>query len=336
MVRRLVITLGVLALLGAAGCARPATSPEQTEQAYTASRNAWDKAATAEAKLEIAEKFLQAYPDTKHTDRVVGEAADLLSGELKRPADAEALIRQARGRVQDADTARGLAIRHVEILGKLERADDFAKVAEPLAGDAKMDFYDRISVADAAIEAKAWDTALTFADQAAGITAEQLKAMSPKRYSTEADLDRAVNKRKAWAFADAGWAQANLGRIELALATFARAGELDSRQLPGNSETRLPVYWSRTLLKIGKAKQAADAVAANALYGGDKDAAAPLEEAFRAQNLPGEYPAYVEQLRQRIAPIAPDFTLPDYDGKAHTLAALRAGEVTLLAFWFPT
>ena len=335
-VRRLNVILAALVVLGASGCARPAATPEQIEEAYTASRNDWDKATTAEAKLEIATNFLQEFPDTKHTDRLVGEAVDLLSDEMKRPADAETLIRTARGRVKDVDTARALAIRHVEILAKLGKSDDLIKVANGLAGDEKMEFFDRMSITEAAIAAKAWATALAFAEQAAAITADQLKAMNPKRYQTAADLERAVNTRRVWALADAGWAQANLGRVDDALATFAIADRLDSKQLPGNSESQLPVYWSRTLLKVGKAKEAADVVAANALYGGDKDAAALFEEAFKAQGLPGDFAAYVEQSRRRIAPLAPDFTLTDYNGKAHSFAALRAGEVTLLAFWFPT
>ena len=96
-----------------------------------------------------------------------------------------------------------------------------------------MDFYDNVGVAEAAIKAKAWDTAETFATAASGITGEQLRAMSPGRYPTQEDLDRGLNKRKAWALADLGWAQANLGQIDAALATFENASALDVKQLPG-------------------------------------------------------------------------------------------------------
>lgn len=336
MVRKIIAMVAVVGLLGVAGCKKPAATAEQVEQAYTAYDEAVEKATTDEGKLELAKGFLDQHPDTKYTGRVVGAALELLTESLKRPGEAEKLVVAARGRVADPKRARDLTIMHIELLAEAGRADELRKVAAPLAGQTDLNFYDKVGIAEAAIKAKAWDVAETFATAAAGITGEELKAMSPGRYPTQEDLDRAVNKRKAWALADLGWAQANLEKVDLATATFQQASALDVKQLPGNSETSLPVYWARTLLKQGKVAEAIDLLAPNALFGGDKEAREVMEEAWAAQGGKGDLQAHLDELRLSRAVPAPDFTLADYEGTPHTFSTLRNGEVTLLAFWFPT
>ncbi|MGV8042007.1 MAG: peroxiredoxin family protein [Thermoanaerobaculaceae bacterium] len=335
--RKLVIVLAAVALLGAWGCKRAPATPEQVEAAYTAAEEAWEATTTPEAKLKIAQEFLGEHPDTKYTARVVREAVGVLADELKKPAEAEAFVREARGKVKDPANLRRLGVAHVEVLSTLKKGTELAQVAAKLAGDVELNFYDQVSIAEAAIGAEAWDTALTFASAAAEIDGEKLKALSPAgRYPTQADLDRGVNKRKAWALADKGWAEFKLGRPEDALRTFQLASTLDSRQVMGNSETSLPVYWGRTLLAAGRAAEAAEVLVASALYGGEKDARAALEEAWKAQGGQGSFDDYLWSERQRRAIQAPDFTLPDYEGKPQQLASLRGAEVTLLSFWFPT
>ncbi|HPS78594.1 MAG TPA: hypothetical protein PLS53_10610 [Thermoanaerobaculaceae bacterium] len=334
--RKITAMVAVVGLLSAAGCKKPVATAEQVEQAYTAYGEAVEKASTDQQKLDLTKSFLDRHPDTRYTGRVLGAAVELLTEKLKQPEAAEKLVVATRGRVADPKRLRELAIMHVELLAEPGRADDLRRVAAPLAGDMDMAFYDEVGVAEAAVKAQAWDTAEAFAMAASGITGEQLKAMSPGRYPTQQDLDRGVNKRKAWALADLGWAQANLGQVDVALATFQKAGALDAKQLPGNSETSLPVFWARTLLKQGKAAEAVELLAPNALYGGDKEAREVMREAWAAQGGKGDLQAYLDELRIRKAVPAPDFTLADYEGKPHTFSALRNGEVTLLAFWFPT
>lgn len=334
--RKIMAVVALAGLLGAAGCKKPVATAEQVEQAYTAYGDAVEKALTDQQKLELAKTFLNLHPDTRYTGRVLGEAVELLTEKLKQPEEAEKLVVATRGKVADSKRLRELAIMHVELLAEPGRADDLRRVATPLAGDIDLDFYDKVGIAEAAIKAKAWDLTATFATAASKVTGEQLKAMSPGRYPTQQDLDRGVNKRKAWALADLGWAQANLGQVDAALATFQQASSLDAKQLPGNSETSLPVYWARTLLKQGKAAEAVELLAPNVLYGGEKEAREVIGEAWTAQGGKGDLQAYLDELRIRKAVPAPDFTLADYDGKPHTFSALRNGEVTLLSFWFPT
>ena len=96
------------------------------------------------------------------------------------------------------------------------------------------------------------------------------------------------------------------------------------------------MYWARTLLKQGKVAEAVDLLAPNALFGGDKEAMEVMEEAWVAQGAKGDLQAHLDELRVSKAVPAPDFTLADYEGRPHTFSTLRNGEVTLLAFWFPT
>lgn len=337
MVRKLLIGVVALALLGAWGCKRAPATQEQVEAAYKAAEEAWEAATTPEAKLKTAREFLARHPDTKYTVRVVREAMDVLSKELGKPAEAEAFVREARERVKDLANLRRLGVAHVELLSTLKKGAELAQVAARLAGDVELNFYDQVSIAEAAISAQAWDTAAKFADAAAAIDGPKLQAISPAgRYPTAADLARGVNKRKAWALADRGWAEFQLGRREEALQTFELASSLDVRQIMGNSETSLPVYWARALLASGRAGEAAQVVAANALYGGDGEAVSVLQEAWQAQGGQGSFEDWVWQERQRRAIPAPDFTLPDYEGTPGSLSSLRGAEATLLAFWFPT
>ena len=335
--RKLLISVAAVAVLGTWGCTRAPATPEQVEAAYKVAQEAWDAAPTPETKITIAKEFLAKHPDTKYTVRVVREAMTVLSEELGKPGEAETLVRAVRAKVKDPVTRRRLGVAHVGALATLKNGAQLAQVAATLGADPGLDFYDQVSIAEAAIAVEAWDTALTFATEAAGIDGEKLKAISPAgRYPTPADLERAVNKRKAWALADKGWAEFKLGRTEDALETFEVASTLDSRQIMGNSETSLPVYRGRTLLAAGKAAEAVEVLVASALYGDEKDARAALEQAWRAQGGQGSFDDYLWSERQRRAIPAPDFTLPDYEGTPHRFASLRAAEVTLLTFWFPT
>lgn len=335
--RKLAIVLAAATSLAAWGCSRVPATPEQVEAAYEAAEEASAAASTPEAKLKVLKEFLGKYPDTKYTARVVGKAVDLLSEELERPAEAEVLVREARARVKDPVNLRKLGVTHVEVLSTLKRGDELARVASTLRGAAGLTFYDQVGIAEAAIAAEAWETALAFAAEAAAIDGEKLAAISPAgRYPTAKDLERGVGKRRAWALADKGWAEFKLGRTEDALQTFQLASTLDTRQVMGNSETALPLFWGRALLAAGRPADAVEVLAANALYGGEKDARAALEQAWRAQGGEGSFDEYLWGERRRRAILAPDFTLSDYQGTPRRLASLRGAEVTLLAFWFPT
>lgn len=336
--KRLLIVLSVLTLLPVVGCTpKPATS-EQIEAAYRAAEEVWEEASSSpKTKLRAARDFLKEHPDTRYTVRVVGRAVELLAEDMGNPAEAEKLVRDARGRVKDPVNARRLGVSHVEALASLKRVGEIEKVAATLRGDNELAFFDQVRIAEAAIGAEAWETALVFATAASELTADKLRAQSSAgRYPTEEDLQRALRKRQAWALGDKGWAEAGMGRIEAALATFEKGAALDARQIMGNSETSLPLYHARTLLKAGRAAEALEVLAPNALYGGDKEALATIEQAWKASGGEGDVQEYLWQERMRRAVVAPDFTLPDYDGQEKRFSNLSKDRVTLLAFWFPT
>lgn len=336
--KRLPIILCVLALLPILGCSsQPATS-EQIEAAYKAAEEALEESSsTPKAKLKSAKDFLKEHPDTRYTVRVVGRAVGILDEDMGQPAEAEKLVRDTRRKVKDPVNVRRLGVLHVEVLARQKRAAELEKVAASLRDDRELAFFDQVRIAEAAIGVEAWETALQFATAASELTADGLRAQSSAgRYPTEADLQRALRKRQAWAMGVKGWAEAGLGRIEAALATFEKGTALDARQIMGNSETSLPLYHGRTLLRAGRAAEALDVLAANALYGGDKEVLAALDEAWKASSREGDLQEYLWQERVRRAIVAPDFTLPDYEGQPVQLASLGQDRVTLLAFWFPT
>ena len=61
-----------------------------------------------------------------------------------------------------------------------------------------------------------------------------------------------------------------------------------------------------------------------------------MMKAYTAKNGGKEgFDQYAKKLHVEIAPQVDQFELPDYDGKRVKYADIR-GDVTLLAFWFPT
>jgi hypothetical protein len=67
-----------------------------------------------------------------------------------------------------------------------------------------------------------------------------------------------------------------------------------------------------------------------------EEAMAGLEKAYVGKNGSEDgFEAFAGKLHAKIAPTVDEFELPDYEGKRNKYADIR-GDVTLLAFWFPT
>jgi len=133
-----------------------------------------------------------------------------------------------------------------------------------------------------------------------------------------------------------GWARANLGEIDEALADFEHANEIVRRSYLGIPENDLNLYWGRTLLDKGDYEAALERFAPDALVMQNEEALAGFRKAYvELKGGDAGYDDYAARLHVKIAKTIDDFELPDYEGKPRRLSDLR-GEVTLLTFWFPT
>ena len=335
MRRALTIVLVLAALASLTSCK---SAKERVEAAYASWDTTMEKAASDAEKAAAAKAFLAAFPDTEHTREVAGAAVELLTGPLDDPAGADALLADLATRVKTPDTVTALRGMRLGTLAALDHVDALrAAVAEYTAGR-ELKYGDHQRVFDAAVECGAWDLALAHAEQALPLsTPEAYRADNEKRKPTEQRVADSARRRKVGALAAKGWALASLGRVDEALPVLTEAHDADFRGYMGNSESPAGSYLGRALLAANRHDEATRVLAVEALYGGDAAALDALRKTFTlARGSDAGFDAYLEETRQRMARVADDFTLPDYEGTPHTFAQLRNGEVTLLSFWFPT
>jgi len=133
-----------------------------------------------------------------------------------------------------------------------------------------------------------------------------------------------------------GWARANQGQLYDALADFAKADDMVRRSYFDVPEYDLDLYWAKTLMMTGNHEAAIERFAAEGLIMRNEEALAGLKEAYiGVHGDESGFDAYAATLHRSIAKTIEDFDLPDYKGDRHSFSDLR-GDVTLLAFWFPT
>lgn len=330
-------TLAVLALvpiaLASCGRAKPPAG-----EAHAAAEKAYRAAATPAEKVAILREFLATYPESEHTLDALRPAVYYLVERLDAAAEAEALVRDLLEQVQAPAIRREVLLARLEPLAALGDAATLATTVAAAIDIAPLDYAENDDAVDAALRATAWPLALERAE--AGLLQagpDAVRADFPDRTFTDDEIREAVARRWAAMLAGKGWALANLERPDEALAALAEAAEHDTPEFTGDSANRIGSYRGRILLRLGRHREALQALAADALFGGDEDALTAMREAYVALH-GGDtgLDAYLWSTRLAAAPRVPDFELPDYQGRPRAFSSLRGGEVTLLAFWFPT
>lgn len=311
---------------------------EDITKAYEAMDAAQEEATTPEAKVEIVKAFLTRFPDSEFTFDAAETVVYHLAEELDRPAEADTLLRDLATKVRDDEARRGLAFERLPLLARLGQADELRAQAESLEHDRALSYAEASTLGDAAVEAGAWDLALTGYNRALTFTtAEAVKNEFDTSKLSEDRLRRLTRRRQADALAGKGWALANLARLDEAMGVFAAAREVDEVLYTGNTQSLLGSYRGRTLLAAGRVEDAIAALAPEALFGGDAETWDAFRRAYVATKGDEEaFDAFAWTTRQRLARPATDFTLPDYGGAPQSFAALRGDDVALLNFWFPT
>ncbi len=337
--RRTTVLVALAVLIGlATGCAKVEDGPDPAEAAYDALKTAWDEAETAEAKVALATDYLAEYPDTSHSGRMASAIVYYQGHEMADPQGAWDVVSVALAQIDDPERRFEVGMEVFDLGDSVDLTLNIAVIANDLGGVRSLTFDEHETVAETAIELEEW----TIADEHSlgaleMATPEQLRADYPDREFTDEEVAVRVQRRQASMLTTDGWALFNLGDPELAMNRFEAADEIGSETYLGVPNTPLYQYWGRAALAEGDLDRAMDLLGAEVLFGEEGSLAKPyLREAYVAKTGSDEgFDEFLWSTRNRLATLADDFELLDYEGNARSLSEAN-GKVTLLAFWFPT
>ena len=329
----------LVALFGlAAGCAKMEEGPDPAEAAWDALVSAWSEAETPEAKVALAEEYLTQFPDTKHSGSMAGAVAYYRGQEMDDSEGAWNTLSAALDQIKDPEQRFEVSMEALGLADSVDVPLDITVVAEDLGAFRPLTFREHEQVAEMAIELEEW----TLADEHSlgaleMATPEQLRADYPDREFSDEEVAERVRRRQASMLTTDGWALFNLGDTDLAVERFAAADEIGSETYLGVPNTPLYQYWGRVALAEGDVDRALDLLGAEVVFGEDGAAAKTyLREAYIAKNGSDEgFDEFLWSTRNKLATLANDFELLDYEGNPRSLSETD-GKVTMLAFWFPT
>jgi len=329
------LVLVALAAMVTAQCARKPA--ETADDAWQKARAELEKTSGTEETIAILRGYLEHYPVTDRTVDLLDYLADLEGKEAGRPAETEGLVREILPQITNEDDRfelDKLLVRLIALEGDEGRLSEAVAKVEAARS---LTFSDRLDLLQALVDGRAWRLALDQADAALDQTsAEAYRAEHPDTTLSNDEITTITTARKVEVLADRGWALANLGRTDEALADFHGAEPLATTSYPGVPKSPLFRYWGHVELEQGNAKRALELLAPDAVMGGNAEAMADLRRAWETV-FPGEtgFDEWVWTKRGELARTIEGFTLADYDGREVSLGDF-SGKVILLAFWFPT
>ena len=331
-----------VAMLAALGCGQseppaansPAEELSEVDQAAEETWATWEETEDPEVKVRLARDFLARYPDSDHTGDFLGSAVYHYTESLDRPDEAYELVTGTLNQVEDPDARLEAQMQLAVLHSKTGRLEELSELAGSMAEEHDFQFTDHLELMELATEAGAWNLAIEQAETGlAFATPEAFKAQWPD-YDDEYAA-RASRRRTAYCEAYQGWAEANLGQYDAALASFTNGVEATSYSLLGVDETPLHLYWGQTLNLMGEPEDAMDRLSVEALFG-SKEAKQAYAEAWVAAH--GTKEGLEERLwalRQEHAKPLPQFALPNYEGETFE-STEHIGDVLLIAAWNPT
>jgi tetratricopeptide (TPR) repeat protein len=215
--------------------------------------------------------------------------------------------------------------------------DKMLPLALQLESSGEMKFTDYWKIIEYGVKAEDWGVVQQYCGKARPLASRDAYRQEWSEYEfTDEQADKAAENRKAMLAIKNGWAKANTGLVDESLEDFVLANDNIRRSYLDIPEYDLNLYWGSALVMKGDYEQAIRLFAPEALIMDREEAVEGLQEAYAGMNgSETGYETYAARLHQDIAKTVDDFNLPDYDGQMRNFAELR-GEVTLLAFWFPT
>ncbi len=331
--------LALAVLVGLAGaCAKQETVPP-SEVAFDELREAWNGLETAEDKANLAEHYLEEFPDTAHSTSMASVIVYYRGHEMKDPQGAYEAVSAALDHITDPEQRFGVSMELLGLADSIEVPIDLAQVVSELAAQRELSYTEHQQVFEVAVDLEEWEIVAEHTAAAAKLaTPEDFRADYPDREFTDEDVAERVQRRTATALAYEAWAVYNLGDTELAFARFAEADEAGSVNYLGVPNTPLFSFWGRAALAEGDYESAIELLGAEVAFGDEGSSAETfLRQAYAGKH--GDESGFDEFLwttRRELATSVDDFTLLDYEGNEVSLSDLRSDKVTLLAFWFPT
>ena len=319
---------------GEENVAKQNTAADEAYRRVRSERKVMDSPAE---RVAITKAFLEEYPESEHTAGAIDVVYYYQGTELDDKTGALSYAEAARSRINDRDVAREIDKLLIGYYGEAGMAAEMVELADQVAAAGALDFDDHWNVIEGGAKAGDWKLVRDYCARARKMTnAAALRAEYPERELSQKEIEEAVNHRAGMLLVKDGWARANQGQVDEALADFAEADNLIPRYYFDVPEYELYVYWGRTLIMKGAFGAAIERLATQGLILRNEEALAGLKEAYvGAHGSDSGYEEYAEELHRRIAPPIDDFEMADYDGNRHWFSDLR-GEVTLLTLWFPT
>jgi len=338
MSRRITI-LALVALVGLAGACAKQEQESPAEVAWSELVEAWNGLETAEEKAALAESYLAEFPDTEHSGSMAGVVVYYRGHEMEDPQGAYDVVAPVFEQIEDPEQRFAVGMEMISLADSVEVPLELAEVANSLGAHRPLTYSEHQQVFETAIDLEEWMVADEHSLAALEVaTPEAYRADYPDREFSDEDLAERVQRRQATALAYDGWATYNMGDTELAFERFAAADDVGSVSYLGVPNTPLYTFWGRAALGEGDFDSAIEFLGAEAAFGNDGSGAEVyLREAYAAKN--GDEEGFDELLwatRNELATTVDDFTLLDYEGNEISMANVRTGKVTLLAFWFPT
>jgi tetratricopeptide (TPR) repeat protein len=325
----------LLVLLGVDGVT--GDEPAAVDQAYKEMIDQRREHDEMSERLALTKEFLQQYPESKYTARLIGHVYYYQAEQLGDVPGAIEYAEDLRAKLTDPDIISDFDRRMVELYGEAGMLDRMSTLAGRLEEEGEMKFGDYWNVIEIATNNEKWKMVREYCGKAKPLTtADAYRSDYPQYDFTDEEVRKAADNRSGMVAGKDAWALANLGRADEAMAGFETAGKTLNRSYIGVLDYDIGLYWAKTLLMEGDYDGAIDRFAPEALIMGDEDALAGLKKAYVGKN-GGEdgFAAFAGKLHAAVAPRVKEFELPDYQGERNEYGDIK-GEVTLLAFWFPT
>jgi len=288
-------------------------------------------------RLALTIKFLEQYPESKYTARLIGHVYYYQGERLEDSPGAIAYAEALRTKLTNPEFVTDFDKRMVELYGEAGMLDKMTALAGKLESAGEMKFSDYWNIVQIATNHEEWGMVRTYCKKARPMAnAETYRLDYPQYDFTDEEVQEAGNNRTAMVAGKDAWALANLGRLDDALAEFETTDEKLNRSYVGVPDYDIGLHWANTLLMKGDYDGAMKRFAPEALIMRNDAALAGFKKAYVGKNGGDEgFDQFAGSLHAKIAPTVEGFELPDYDGKRNKYADIR-GDVTLLAFWFPT
>jgi tetratricopeptide (TPR) repeat protein len=326
----LVVSLALLMVFPALA----AEAPDPIEEAKTEFMAAESDA----AKIIVLRQFLADHPDHEEVGMVLELAISMLTENMDDYQGAVNLAEEQLTRSSDPETQKAIQGAMLDLYSKPAYGHELDNLVTRMYQTSEMKFSLHMKVMEAAAAAEAWSLIDERIDKAyLQATPEAFQSDYPDGDYDTAHIQTAGDNRLGMLKTYAGWAQANLGNLDRAIALYEEADEMIRRNLLGVPDNGLYRFWGQTLVMKDNKSGGLNLLALAQIFSADQEAGELALKIYQEQgNTKASFEDYLWELRQKKGVVLANFSANDYEGKTHSFNDLRGKKATMLAFWFPT